>query len=126
LAANSFLGFFEGDENARLGIHARAINQKFDAEHGFAATRAATDESRPSARESAEGYFIEAGDSGQRLFQAIKRLGWNANDRLWLGGLVHPRLTMGFHRDLRIAICRSSDLPILTGEFMRRKVLRTF
>jgi hypothetical protein len=96
LAANSFLGFFEGDENARLGIHARAINQKFDAEHGFAATRAATDESRPSARESAEGYFIEAGDSGQRLFQAIKRLGWYVTTDCGSAGLFILALPWAF------------------------------
>src|SRR4029077_14129925 len=68
------LGFFEGDENARLGIHARAVDQEFDAEHGFTASRATTNESRASARKSAEGYFIEAGDSGRRFLQTIQRL----------------------------------------------------
>src|SRR5260370_33575205 len=44
------LGFFEGDENARLGIHARAIDQEFDAEHSFTAPRTATNESRARVR----------------------------------------------------------------------------
>jgi hypothetical protein len=68
-------GLFEGDKNAWLRIHSGAIDQKFDAEHGLAASWTASDKRRTSARESAEGYFVETRDAGKRLFQTLGRLG---------------------------------------------------
>ena len=47
------LGFLEGDENARFPVVACAVDQKLDREHGLAASSAAADERRTSAREPA-------------------------------------------------------------------------
>ena len=46
-------GFLEGDENARFPIVADAVDEKFDGEHGLAASCAAANERRTSAREPA-------------------------------------------------------------------------
>lgn len=71
-------GFLERDEHPRLAILANAVDEKLDREHRFAASGTAADERRSSARESAKRYFVEPGDSGRRLFEAVNCPGCRA------------------------------------------------
>jgi hypothetical protein len=63
---------FESDEDARFRVVPGAVVEKFDAEHGLAASRSAADQSRTPARQTAKSNFVETRNAGGRLFETLR------------------------------------------------------
>jgi hypothetical protein len=85
-----FLGsLLEGEEGPRFAEHRRAAKEKLHRQDRLTAAGAAADEGGPAARQAAAGDFVEAGDTGRHLGQALRRC------RSVVVGLGHGALLLG-------------------------------